>query len=282
MPKMTLLQLAAYPHLYSYTSTKSVVHWFQIIRTKSFQMYDDDVQTPFSMTAIDRYYKVAKFPTRNIKTPIVLIYGGSDSLVDIHVMLKELPGHTIAKEIPSFEHLDFLWAEEVHQLVFPTVFEALRLYTNHSHSARFQPMCINNLESDVPGSASSEDELSPQVSKAHGKVKKGEQADHWSASTHRAVVQSKRQSFAHSTCSSTEPTSISGDERIVLPKRIGTPWRSGARHDSRSGSRSNMRSFEGASKVNEAGITIGASHATTGNVTNTGALNPIHDTLRPP
>lgn len=34
-------KLAAYPHLYSYTSTKSVVHWFQIIRTKSFQMYDD-------------------------------------------------------------------------------------------------------------------------------------------------------------------------------------------------------------------------------------------------
>ena len=37
-------KLAAYPHLYSFTSTKSVVHWFQIIRNKSFQMYDDDVQ----------------------------------------------------------------------------------------------------------------------------------------------------------------------------------------------------------------------------------------------
>lgn len=32
-------KLAAYPHLYSLTSTKSVVHWFQIIRNKSFQMY---------------------------------------------------------------------------------------------------------------------------------------------------------------------------------------------------------------------------------------------------
>lgn len=32
-------KLAAYPHLYSFTSTKSVVHWFQIIRNKCFQMY---------------------------------------------------------------------------------------------------------------------------------------------------------------------------------------------------------------------------------------------------
>ncbi|KIW51646.1 hypothetical protein PV05_10347 [Exophiala xenobiotica] len=121
-------KLAAYPHLYSFTSTKSVVHWFQIIRNKSFQMYDDDASNKFSIGASNRYYKVAKFPTRNIKTPIVLVYGGSDSLVDIRVMLKELPRHTIATEIPHFEHLDFLWAQDVHKLVFPHVLESLRYY----------------------------------------------------------------------------------------------------------------------------------------------------------
>ncbi|OQV05194.1 alpha/beta-hydrolase lipase domain-containing protein [Cladophialophora immunda] len=121
-------KLAAYPHLYSFTSTKSVVHWFQIIRNKSFQMYDDDSSNRFGIGASNRYYKVAKFPTRNIKTPIVLVYGGSDSLVDIRVMLRELPRHTIATEIPHFEHLDFLWAQEVHTLVFPHVLEALRYY----------------------------------------------------------------------------------------------------------------------------------------------------------
>ena len=131
-------KLAAYPHLYSFTSTKSVVHWFQIIRTKCFQMYDDDVQAPFSLASPDRYYKVAKFPTRNIKTPIVLVYGGSDSLVDIKVMLKELPKHTIAKEIPHFEHLDFLWAQDVQQLVFPHVFEALAEHAGRDHLATLQ------------------------------------------------------------------------------------------------------------------------------------------------
>ncbi|KAF2134981.1 alpha/beta-hydrolase [Dothidotthia symphoricarpi CBS 119687] len=116
-------KLAAYPHLYSYTSTKSVVHWFQIIRNGVFQMYDDEAPSPLSNRS--KYYKVAKFPTRNIKTPIVLMYGGTDSLVDIKIMLKELPRHTTAKEIPHYEHLDFLWAQSVDKLVFPHVFAAL-------------------------------------------------------------------------------------------------------------------------------------------------------------
>lgn len=119
-------KLAAYPHLYSFTSTKSVVHWFQVIRNGTFQMYDDEVQAPLSISDSRRFYKVAKFPTRNIKTPIVLVYGGSDSLVDIKVMLHELPKHTVVEEIPHYEHLDFLWASDVDKLVFPHVFEALK------------------------------------------------------------------------------------------------------------------------------------------------------------
>ncbi|KAL2180917.1 Alpha/Beta hydrolase protein, partial [Thermothelomyces heterothallicus CBS 202.75] len=137
-------KLAAYPHLYSFTSTKSVVHWFQIIRTKSFQMYDDDVPplSPFSSAGSRKYTKVARYPTRNIRTPIVLVYGGSDSLVDIKAMLRELPPQTIAAEIPHYEHLDFLWARDVHEQVFRHVFDALESFTGPEHTreeyARYQ------------------------------------------------------------------------------------------------------------------------------------------------
>ncbi|GKT42437.1 putative lipase ROG1 [Colletotrichum spaethianum] len=127
-------KLAAYPHLYSFTSTKSVVHWFQIIRNKSFQMYDDDVHPPVSISSSSKYTKVAKYPTRNIKTPIVLVYGGSDSLVDIKVMLKELPPQTVATEIPHYEHLDFLWGRDVDVQVFPHVFDALDSFTDAQHT----------------------------------------------------------------------------------------------------------------------------------------------------
>ncbi|KAI7581211.1 alpha/beta-hydrolase, partial [Hortaea werneckii] len=122
-------KLAAYPHLYSFTSTKCVVHWFQIIRNGTFQMFDDETTTPFAVGNSSKYYKVAKFPTRNIKTPIHLIYGGSDSLVDIKLMLKELPRHTVARGIQKYEHLDLLWASDVNRLVFPHVLEALEMYT---------------------------------------------------------------------------------------------------------------------------------------------------------
>ncbi|ERT00200.1 hypothetical protein HMPREF1624_03571 [Sporothrix schenckii ATCC 58251] len=133
-------KLAAYAHLYSYTSTKSVVHWFQIIRTKSFQMYDDDVH-PLLATH-SKHTKVAKYPTRNIKTPVVLVYGGSDSLVDIKAMMRELPAQTVATEIPHYEHLDFLWARDVDTQVFRHVFDALDSFTGAEHTkeeyARFR------------------------------------------------------------------------------------------------------------------------------------------------
>ncbi|KAH8882645.1 alpha/beta-hydrolase [Thozetella sp. PMI_491] len=130
----TSQKLAAYPHLYSFTSTKSVVHWFQIIRTKSFQMYDDDVQPPLSLVSSSKYTKVARYPTRNIRTPVVLVYGGTDSLVDIKIMLRELPKQTVATEIPHYEHLDFLWARDVDTQVFPHVFDALECFTNPDHT----------------------------------------------------------------------------------------------------------------------------------------------------
>lgn len=89
-------------------------------------MYDDDITASFGNRS---FYKVAKFPTRNITAPIVLVYGGCDSLVDINIMLKELPPHTIAHEVPHFEHLDFLWGKDVKELVFPHVLDALDTYS---------------------------------------------------------------------------------------------------------------------------------------------------------
>jgi pimeloyl-ACP methyl ester carboxylesterase len=123
-------KMAAYSHLYSYTSVKSVVHWFQIIRRGRFQMYDDEPTAPWHSLAgsTTRYYQVAKFPTRNIRTPILLVYGGMDGLIDISVMKRELPqrgGNLVVREVPHYEHLDFLWASDVQRRVFPVVFEAL-------------------------------------------------------------------------------------------------------------------------------------------------------------
>jgi lysosomal acid lipase/cholesteryl ester hydrolase len=52
-------------------------------------MFDDEASGSVFGNA-SQFYKVAKFPTKNIHTPIALIYGGIDSLVEY------LPSHTVA------------------------------------------------------------------------------------------------------------------------------------------------------------------------------------------
>lgn len=127
-----LQRLAAYPHLYSSASVKSVVHWFQIMRNAKFQMYDDDVQRVMLIRRVPRpsgvtAYAPARFPTRNIVSPIVLFYGDRDSLVDIRAMLHELPKrNTRAHALPEYEHLDVIWGENVHRDVIPYVVSTLR------------------------------------------------------------------------------------------------------------------------------------------------------------
>jgi lysosomal acid lipase/cholesteryl ester hydrolase len=265
-------KLAAYPHLYSFTSTKSVVHWFQIIRNKSFQMFDDDVQAPLSLGASDRYYKVAKFPTRNIKTPIVLLYGGCDCLVDINVMLRELPKHTVAKEIPHFEHLDFLWGQHVETLVFPYVFEALDSYARDplkEHALMYKSVqnlsvSEDDVSSPTPGDAS-------QVATSGLNRKRHAMID----ALPGPIITSTTSRYKKYT---TEPRPISTDLALGYPKDTDeespqTPkWSRLAfnsdRGNQRSGSVSSARSLDIAKKFEKGGITLGASKATIGLIGN--------------
>jgi lysosomal acid lipase/cholesteryl ester hydrolase len=123
-------KIAAYSHLYSFASTKSVVHWFQIMRSGRFVMYDDDPYTPALRStkhSPSPGYRPAKFPTRNIATNIVILYGDTDSLVDIGAMRHELPEHRLdIRRLKGYEHLDILWGRNVHLDVIPQVVSALR------------------------------------------------------------------------------------------------------------------------------------------------------------
>ena len=268
-------KLAAYPHLYSYTSTKSVVHWFQIIRNKSFQMYDDDVQAPLSLGAADRYYKVAKFPTRNIKTPIVLVYGGSDSLVDIKVMLKELPRHTVAKEVPHFEHLDFLWAQDVDTLVFPHVFKALEDYSGVDLIKRrpFKFRLARNGRLTSFGAPSfSEDEISSPTYGGESETDRninGTPARNMSSPRERPSSGYSAYTGYNSSPVSHGPKSVVGDAEAVSPASIRSKVpistsKMGPKHR-KSGSISSVQSHisvASTSKVGQENIGIGTNKAT--------------------
>ncbi|QBM90899.1 lysosomal acid lipase/cholesteryl ester hydrolase [Metschnikowia aff. pulcherrima] len=112
-------KLCSYAHLYSTTSVKTVVHWFQIMLSKNFQMFHDVTSGMSSLNAIS-------YPLGNISIPIHLIYGDSDSLVDIDVMRSQLPEkRTFTHKIRGHEHLDNIWGRDVSDRVFPLVLAAL-------------------------------------------------------------------------------------------------------------------------------------------------------------
>lgn len=120
-------KLASYSKLYSTTSVKSIVHWFQILRAQKFQMFEesDDI-----INSLYRPYQIATFPTKtNIKIPILLIYGGIDSLVDINAMKDLLPARTVFDiEVDNHEHLDLLWGHDVDSLVIARVIKFIRFF----------------------------------------------------------------------------------------------------------------------------------------------------------
>ena len=268
-------KLAAYPHLFSYTSVKSVVHWFQIIRNKSFRMYDDDVQAPLSLGASDRYYKPAKFPTRNIKTPVLLVYGGSDSLIDIKVMLKELPRHTIAKEVPHFEHLDFLWAQHVESLVFPHVFHALEQYAGRDHLSNFTGSVRRSV---AYGADYSDDEVSSSItvaesSDANTGINGTVGHDAGTCNEHESSEPTKDKSPPNSSVRNI-PISLDSQEdhstRSVLKQRLPgvLNMKSNTKHK-RSNSVSSNRSLDRIKYLGDGGIRLGVGEATIGDVSPT-------------
>ncbi len=128
----TLQKIIGYPHMFSPTSVKSVVHWFQIIANRRFQMYDEGgcsgSKFVYLSGATERANRVAPFPTRNIKTPMLLIYGQSDMLIDMDKLCAQITSPLEVIGIPTYEHMDTLWARDVESAVFDKIIKRLKGY----------------------------------------------------------------------------------------------------------------------------------------------------------
>lgn len=122
-------KIACYAKLYSTTSVKSIVHWFQILRSQKFSMFEESDDMFNSLT---RPYLVPTFPTRtNIRIPILLIYGGNDLLVDIKVMKRNLPATSVFDvKVDNHEHLDLIWGQYTDVLVISKVLKFIEFFDN--------------------------------------------------------------------------------------------------------------------------------------------------------
>ncbi|RKP01434.1 hypothetical protein CXG81DRAFT_1923, partial [Caulochytrium protostelioides] len=113
-----------YRHLYSYTSVKVVVHWFQIIRRHTFQMYDED---PSLFT--NEGHLIPRFPMDSVTVPTALFYGGKDTLPDMGYILSNSPAPVFCLQIREYEHLHFLWARGLDKIVYPGILGLLATYS---------------------------------------------------------------------------------------------------------------------------------------------------------
>ncbi|KAJ3016652.1 cholesterol esterase [Thoreauomyces humboldtii] len=144
-----------YQHLYSYTSVKCVVHWFQIIRNSRFQMYDE---TPTVLPNSTSGHIVPKFPTEHIATPIALFYGGKDTLADMTWVLAETATPVYCLKVDEYEHICFLWARGLDKTVYPAVLGLLHEYAETWAEPSSVDSTTNGLAvSAEPGASAAQD-----------------------------------------------------------------------------------------------------------------------------
>eukprot|EP01111_Echinosteliopsis_oligospora_P010324 TRINITY_DN3185_c0_g1_i1.p1 TRINITY_DN3185_c0_g1~~TRINITY_DN3185_c0_g1_i1.p1 ORF type:complete len:450 (+),score=99.33 TRINITY_DN3185_c0_g1_i1:147-1496(+) len=113
-----------YSHIFSFASVKTVVHWFQMIQCGRFQMYDD--------TAPQREgkysgYEVSKYDLTHIGCPVALFHGGRDHLPNTTATISIIPKDKLVynHREEEYEHLDFMWAKNASQKIFPKIITLL-------------------------------------------------------------------------------------------------------------------------------------------------------------
>lgn len=124
-----------YPHMFSNSSVKSLLHWFQIIKAGRFQMFDETCSCgltklcSLSSKSKEIGNRVTPFPiTDHLNVPMHLFYGDSDILVDIGktksliVDNNPLMKDKLRVELCSgYEHMDTLWGDRVYEDVFQKI-----------------------------------------------------------------------------------------------------------------------------------------------------------------
>jgi lysosomal acid lipase/cholesteryl ester hydrolase len=124
-----------YSHIYSHASVKTVVQWFQIIQTSKFQMFDDYKSDNISASSgSDCYpgYVLPQYQLGQIRTPTACFCGGRDTLPHTSDLLLSLPKdkRVLVHIEEKYEHLDFMWARDVAQTIYPKIKTLLSKYNN--------------------------------------------------------------------------------------------------------------------------------------------------------
>eukprot|EP01027_Heterolobosea_sp_BB2_P015569 GEZU01022277.1.p1 GENE.GEZU01022277.1~~GEZU01022277.1.p1 ORF type:complete len:282 (-),score=39.20 GEZU01022277.1:104-949(-) len=127
------------------TSVMDIMHWAQMVKSGTFQMFD------YGTAGNVAHYNSSKPPLYNLlnirysnngpsaqRFPIHLVYGGQDELADpedVEWLITQLGlNHNVALSydfIPQYAHLDFVWALDANLLCYPQILELLAKYAKN-------------------------------------------------------------------------------------------------------------------------------------------------------
>ncbi|KAI8811916.1 Alpha/Beta hydrolase protein [Cladochytrium replicatum] len=126
-------KIALYSHIFSPSSMKTIVHWFQIIDDGRFHMYNKHScpkqillrRVRMDPTNQEPSIPPLVFPTQHISTKMFLFHGECDKISDPVFLRANLPPHTRMYQVPGYEHMDFLWATDARTRVWDHVIQVL-------------------------------------------------------------------------------------------------------------------------------------------------------------
>ncbi|KAG7194836.1 uncharacterized protein KQ657_003938 [Scheffersomyces spartinae] len=130
-------KVLGYPYMFLNSSVKCLVHWFQIIHSKRFQMYNETCS--IGRTTLSNYYEnrshsAVPFPISfHLNVPMLVFYGDADLLVDIKSFKSLVLGlNPQMREklidiirCPTYEHMDTIWGDKVYEDVFEKIIQVL-------------------------------------------------------------------------------------------------------------------------------------------------------------
>lgn len=114
-------------HMPAGASVKTLTHFGQLIRSKTFRRYD------YGMVRNMWHYGSVHPPAynlNNVRVPVSLHYSDNDWVAgpaDVHNLYNMLPNRMgrFRVKLPEFNHVDFLWGVDAPSLVYDTVTEIL-------------------------------------------------------------------------------------------------------------------------------------------------------------
>ncbi|XP_012872625.1 PREDICTED: lysosomal acid lipase/cholesteryl ester hydrolase-like [Dipodomys ordii] len=111
------------------TSVQDMLHWLQISKVNKFQAFD------WGSSAKNYLHYNQSYPpmynVKNMTVPIALWNGARDWLADatdVHILQTQIPNLVYHKEIPDYNHIDFIWGLNAAWRVYDEIIYLMKEY----------------------------------------------------------------------------------------------------------------------------------------------------------